>query len=273
MMLTTVVYAEKSIIIGYELDESGDLGPGSHTLYSHSAQWIGSDYAPGGFSSRSLFCDGNFQAVVGPVATRGAELSWVTWLKIDASGLLAGQVYYASTGATSNSYGDTEGEYRISLTTDRKIEFGIVDSTGSQSLISSSAPPMDTWVHLAVIYDNGTLTMYFDNSQVATMTIASSIATCTGCEICLGTSPYENEGSWHGGIDEFAIFDHIVTPTGIQMIIDEGLVAYLFAAETGECNDIDTPYKTADFDENCVVDIDDFLWLAGDWLDSTEPVN
>ena len=218
-----------SVIVGFSLNESGDLGPDGHTLYYHGATVDGTDYAPGGYSSQSLSCKlpgdtygDRFVTIVGGVNPGGSQVSFVSWVKLDSAGWGAGQPYHVYGGAVNAPNIDEPGEFQLWLEAGaRRPFFTIVDSVGAQQLNGPSVIPFDTWTHIAVVFNGGTLTMYVDGSPVANTTIASAIPSAS-CEISIGTGSADNQ--WLGRIDEFAIYDIALTGSDIQDIMSDGIV-------------------------------------------------
>ncbi len=69
------------------------------------------------------------------------------------------------------------------------------------------------WHHVVCVYDNKTLTLYYDGAQVATTTATYSLNVADGASISLGFSGAANEYTrrYLGGFDEFKIFNVALT--------------------------------------------------------------
>jgi len=265
-------------ILGFELQESGDLGPYGHTLYSHGAVTDPNDYAPGGYSTQSLSCRGappRFTAVVGMVPQGNARMSWVTWLKVDSAMWAAdpNSRYYLFDGSDNNWYDPSPGEFTCYITeTNRRVAFefggagGPVGITygGENDPPEQVGVPLDTWLHLAIVFDAGRLTMYWDGvEKISVATAEPSIPPNSLREIRLGQSP-GRASDWAGGIDEFAIFPEALNEQQIQNLISSGLA--VFTAAPPQCGDPGVPYLPEDLNSDCVVNNMDLSIFMSNWL-------
>jgi hypothetical protein len=258
-----------SVLIGYELNESGDLGQQDHSLFNHGSSWDSSQHAPGGYSSESLRCappgdayGDRFVAVVGPVERGASRMTWVCWLRLDSSIWESGKYTYAYCGA-AGTYGDEPGEFQLVVAdTSRLIRFWITDENRSHNVVFPHPMDLDTWQHIAVVFDKGDLTMYLDGLEVASTVIGGAVGELAGREISIGSAPYA-DNQWLGNIDEFAIFDGALSQEQIQAIIDHGLQA----PRAQKCGDSGTNYLKADIDKDCQVDLGDVAILVSDWLE------
>ena len=266
-------------LIGFTLNESGNLGPGTHSFYGHGATWDDTDYAPGGYSSQSLSClppgdsfGDRFTALTGSFTDGGAAMTFVNWLKVDSAYWISTKHTYAYEGSSNNYYGGDPGEFMLWIEdTTRKVHFNFVNSSSSdKSIASTSGIAMDVWVHVAVVFDNGTLDLYIDGVLAASpvSTGSSTIPTNSSREIRLGAAANRSE-QWFGNIDEWCIFDEALTQSQVQEVIDVGIIGFLSPLPPQpdpECGDPGTIYYAGDFNKDCYNDVGDVAELALEWL-------
>ena len=158
-------------------------------------------------------------------------MSWVSWLKVDSSIWVPGANTYAYEGCAGNWYDPAPGEFMLWIeNTNRKVHFNYGKSSGQASIVSTSGIAMDTWVHVAVVFDNGTLNLYI-NGQPAVSPVSTGEAAFplnSENEIRIGAAAYRDE-QWLGNIDEFAIYSaEALTQEDIQYIIDNGIFSYTY---------------------------------------------
>jgi len=231
LVLIAAQSAPAGFLVGFPLNESGDLGTG-HTLYGHGATITTSDFAPGGYSSESMLCNDpndRFYGITGDYTFGGAAMTWVCWLKLDSALWNPVLHTYAYAGAVGNLYDHESGEFMLWVEdTTRKIHFNLGEGGASAHLDSGDSGvtlPLDTWTHVAVVFDEGAMTMYVNGSPVSTTTSSlSAVPVTAGREGWLGAAPNAN-AQWWGGIDEFAILDQALDQGGVQNIIDNGIVS------------------------------------------------
>ena len=247
------------------------------TLYGHGAAIVGTDHAPGTFSAEcSEHMDDGFWGIVsvGNVddLIEGDKFTWTTWLKVDSATWVSSE--YAGMAASTNDTGYLKraGEWKMWIEdTTRNARFLLGEGSDTETDIIGSPIPMDTWVHYAVTYDSGSLTMYINGSVDAAGTSSLTyFPALTGREMSVGSSAGNQK--WRGWIDEIAWFDKALTQSQIQYVIDNGLAAFLALPPVpDECGDSGTQYLLADIDKNCYVNALDLLDFMSEWLQEGPP--
>jgi hypothetical protein len=91
---------------------------------------------------------------------------------------------------------------------------GQVNIGGEQNVLGASAPPLNTWTHLAVSYDGAALRLYVNGVLAATKPLTGAIAGSTGALRIGGNSVW---GEYFSGlIDEVRVYNRALTATQIQ---------------------------------------------------------
>ena len=230
--------ASAGLLMGYDLNESYPLDlSGNHGLYGHGATIDNTDSAPGGYSTESarhdltsggVEPDGAFYGLTGPFAGySGPAMTWAIWLKIDSSQWVSNHHTAIAAFADGNVYNGSAGEIFVWFEdSNRRPHFnlgGIANMAGPTSL------PMDTWVHMAATFCNGTVTLYIDGNPVQTQNSGvPTFSALAGREGWLGTTP--NNGGLTEGMmgwtDEFVWYDDCLDEGGIEALMDMGIVAF-----------------------------------------------
>jgi hypothetical protein len=125
---------------------------------------------------------------------------------------------------------------------------GAVDATEALAL--------NTWQMFVVsMNETGTVVLYKNGLPVATGTVAYLPNVVTRTSNFIGESNYATDAMYAGMMDDMRIYNYGITA-------DQ--VADLYSGVVG-------PYcrsrPTYDFDGNCLVSLEDFVYLAGYWLD------
>jgi glucose/arabinose dehydrogenase/chitodextrinase len=79
---------------------------------------------------------------------------------------------------------------------------------------SGSGLPLNVWSHLAATFDNATLRLYVNGTQIASLATAGPIATSTG-DLWIGANNIWSEW-FSGAIDEVRVYNRALTATEIQ---------------------------------------------------------
>ena len=149
----------------------------------------------------------------------------------------------------------------------------------------------DTWHHLAWTYKkDAALTLYVDGAEVDSDTASFDNMSLSDMGIGGVTEPppWGGDGRYFDGmIDDLAVWDEALSPDDIELIYNGGLqgidaVTALVGAVPGDTNgddkvdlyDLDRfenqfggppSGDSADFDNNGIVDLDDFAIIRGNW--------
>ena len=127
----------------------------------------------------------------------------------------------------------------------------------------------DAWVNMVATFDGATARTYLNgwfvreaNMSFGPTTDASLVF--GACEANPGGGPAEGSKPWggnlyHGTLDEIKLVNWAMSP-------QEVLAGYL--AVEGGPSDCFGVYPEGDFNQNCVVDTDDLLMLASEWLEN-----
>jgi len=235
MVLVATQVAPAAMLVGFPLNEGAppqDISGNGHGLYGHGATITTSDFAPGGYSTESMLCNttpDRYYGITGDYTYGAAEMTWVSWVKLDGQLWESNKHTYAYAGVDGNIWGGQAGEFMLWVEdTTRKIHFNLGEGGTSAQLNSGDSGvtlPLDTWTHVAVVFDNGAMTLYVNGSPASTTTSSlSAVPVNTGREGWLGAAPYFS-AQWWGGIDEFAWYDVALNQNDVQFVIDNGIAA------------------------------------------------
>jgi hypothetical protein len=148
--------------------------------------------------------------------------AWVNWA----------QFYEDNTGHAVLSNGDAGGNgYMLYQGTggiyNALVGFVYTDQGGLQILKSLEPLNTDQWYHIAMTYDGSTLKFYINGVLDTLLTTSGTIVPSDQTHPLLMASTYVPTGSkFNGMIDELQIWDHALTQSEIQNIMNISLTGY-----------------------------------------------
>jgi len=83
------------------------------------------------------------------------------------------------------------------------------------------SPVLDTWFHLAAIFDGQNLVLLVNGVEVGVQPTTKTISVSPQ-PLRIGRGPFDQNRRFHGLIDELAVFDMALTAADLQAIIDIG---------------------------------------------------
>jgi len=150
----------------------------------------------------AMHCDGtNFLHVPDDdVLTGMSELTLECWFKLDSYGHDFWNYLFEKGGSYTVYIGDADEVNRD------KLWAKITTNMGEYSVLSDYLVPLDTWTHIAIIYDGSRLQMYI-NGELEVETNASGIISNSSTPLYVGSNNlgYQTEVPMHGWIDEVRI--------------------------------------------------------------------
>lgn len=101
--------------------------------------------------------------------------------------------------------------------------YAIIRNTGNTTL-ATSVPALNTWVHVAVTYNAGTINLYLTPAGGSTSTTTltggpSSTSATGGSNLSIGKNPWGTPYNFDGKIDEVAIWNREITSSEVFNII------------------------------------------------------
>ena len=115
------------------------------------------------------------------------------------------------------------GQFQLGLLRDTgKLRLQTLDNTGAKTEIRSKSPfPISEWQHIAFSADGTTLRLYLNGEEISA-TPCGPVGETDVPSLFIGAKSNNRKSAadhfWHGRIDEFALFDHALTPENIQTI-------------------------------------------------------
>jgi hypothetical protein len=147
----------------------------------------------------------------------------------------------------------TTGRLRMALETDtRRLVFFSGHSTSGRWRLEADLPAL-RWTHLAIAYDATSLAnhpaAYLDGQPVPVTRLtppSGSLASVTTLRIGATASLTAGSANWRGRIDEFRVYDRVVPPADIPLLMTPGAVnqAPLIAPGSGQSTTPSAPVVT-----------------------------
>lgn len=117
--------------------------------------------------------------------------------------------------------------------TNSEIKFHVKIGGGWASSPGYVIPTLNTWYHVAGVYDGSAIRLYIDGTEIGTATAASGAIASSATNVELGRDPSNTDRRFNGMIDELRIWNVARTQTQIndnrevELIGNEtGLIAY-----------------------------------------------
>jgi hypothetical protein len=156
-------------------------------------------------------------ATSGPLVITGSEMAIEAWVYQTSSANPPGG-YQVIFDKWSGS-----GGYLLATTNGGRLTSNIYTTSGSYGLAAPSALPLNTWVHVAVTFYNGTARLYQNGVQVASASIPGNIINQTdNASIGNDNNPSLTNSGWSGLIDELAVYARPVQGIELQAIYNAG---------------------------------------------------
>lgn len=176
---------------------------GTHTVLNEGSPQHSTTQAK--FGSSAMYFDGSSNLTVAD----HADFNWGTgdftyelWVWVDTVG--ATQSFSSQENTSGGAMRHLSrivatGEFRFEIDTDGS-------GTGTIALVSSSTISAQTWTHLAVVNDSGTLKMYINGTQEDTISAGGGCFTGASQEVNIGGRNLTASRNWMTGyIEEFSI--------------------------------------------------------------------
>lgn len=195
-------------------DGSGNL----LTDYNFNAtKYVTFGYAEQVIRERSVYFDGlvDYIDVEDYLDLNTTEFTISAWIKRDAGSVNASIV-------SKRNAANTEG-YDFRINASGELEFNL--NGGASEIISSVPIPENEWHQVAIIYDNGTGTLYIDGVPDTT-TIATSLAAPapTSQKFLIAAADGFDPNTtdyFAGNIDEVRVWDVALTPVQLRYIMNQ----------------------------------------------------
>ncbi|GHJ48894.1 hypothetical protein Cs7R123_62360 [Catellatospora sp. TT07R-123] len=195
---------------------------------------------PGGDTALSLTGAG-YAATGGPVVDTRGSFTAAAWVKLtdsSATRVVLGQDG-AHTAAFRLQYSTTCGGWQFALP---------AADTANPALTAACAAgaPLNTWTHLAAVYDSAaaTMTLYVDGVQAAQVPAPAGRWTATG-PLTIGRGRWNDAPNdyWKGSVADVQVWDRVVTAAEAAAAADGGITGDWQFGEPGKGPALDSsPY-------------------------------
>ncbi len=191
-----------------------DSGSGHHATIAGATRVAGT-------KNRALDLDGSDDHVdAGTWEVTGTSLTLCAWVRIESP--------YADNDARilSKATGSAEQDHvwMLSLTSDSgnvRPRFRLkTDGTTTTLIPSSGTLALDTWVHLAAVYDGAAMRLFINGAQAASQAKSGEITASTA-SIFLGANPPSIYAPFAGALDDVRIYNTALDGTNLQAMMNE----------------------------------------------------
>lgn len=236
LLVVVMAIGANASIYEFQLNEAPD--PGGHGLYNHGVAIVNTDHAPGTFSTECAYhdsttsppaeLDGAYYGITGDLASHsGTEMTWAQWIKVESAKWVSNHHMAILTLANGNHFGNDAGEVYFWMSdTDRRLRFTIGEGGTYTRLDAPTGIALDTWIHVAATFNNGTMKLYIDGNVVDTKTSSmSTFPALPGREGWYGAMVYGGsltEGMT-GWTDDALWTDSDIGQAGVDYIIANGI--------------------------------------------------
>ena len=231
-------------------DSSGNGYDG--TLIYDANNLTPEDYWTDGYYDGGLACDSNSVYVELGDLDYGDEMSGCLWVKLNSLGLygLLGQGGEPREFYLQYNGGEGTGE---------QFRIRVDNSAGTTAVFNGTThPDTDVWYHVLWTYDGSELKLYV-NSVLENSAALSGDIVDTDRVYGIGSNGL-GDYLLDGIVDDVRIYDFALT----QSQIDQVYQGYSVGKTETVC--VDKP--ASDFDDTCVVDLNDLAIFAEEWLEN-----
>ena len=137
---------------------------------------------------------------------------WIYWNGIDGS-------WHGIAGLRDNWDPPSIGWSMTTDATSGGLQFETNTAAGKVFIITSDPPTVGKWVHVVLTFDGSYAFYYFDNKQVAYGEMAFGAGRSTS-DFHIGAATKGGGATFSGTIDEFRIYDRILTKNEIKYLYD-----------------------------------------------------
>jgi len=202
-------------------------GDGIDSVSGYTATLMGgAQYAPGrvgnAFRFTNQLAGSNQYVLIGdqPGLRYTTALTIAAWINPVSDGL-------TTMGAEGGIIVNKEDSYEIARFSDGSIRFAFNNSAVGWGWIATGATaPLNTWSHVAVTFDNGTVKTYLNGSLVSTITgIANGTITDYGRQVRIGGRQYSDwvdsgnyRQNFDGLIDEVGLYNRALSDFELRLM-------------------------------------------------------
>jgi hypothetical protein len=190
---------------------------------SYQAVMLGYPGALAGDPDTSVHFEGvNAAVVLGDVldVVGGAAFTFEIWAKPEAYDTSYRRIF---TKLVAPSASEVDDGYSLSLQQSvRPLSFDVWrDAGGGGKATWTSSLELHKWSHVVITYDTTTLLMFVNGAIVGTWVTTVNMIDNTA-NLVLGSLSTAQYNNWEGELDEFAVYDHALSPPRVKLHYDTG---------------------------------------------------
>lgn len=144
-------------------------------------------------------------------------------------------------------HGGGAGRAQMGLFTENSAFTARVETSSGRINVTAALPPLDTWTHVAAVFNGQSLVLYYNGGEVARADFASTLLLENSDPLMIGKRVGSDQYFWDGYIDEARVYTSALTESEIIAIRDDvqpcaaqlaGLqTAYWFDDDWADVND------------------------------------
>jgi PKD repeat protein len=194
------VSATPQPIASYNFDEGAGATVNDRTGNGYNGTVVGAAWTAAGKNAGALSFDGVDDYVgLGTWGVPGNALTISAWVKGDTWANGDARFIAKAVGTAEQDHVFMLGER------DNRLRARLKTNGQTRTLIASSATlPVNTWVHVAAVYDGSTLKLYQNGAEVGSLAMTGSIG-ASSAPIHIGRSP-EGSNYFAGTLDDVRIY-------------------------------------------------------------------
>lgn len=123
------------------------------------------------------------------------------------------------------SHGSWQERWKISITPDKRVRWTVNTLSAIGDLDSDFTPQIDSFYHIAAIYDGELLTLYLNGQLNAFGALSGKIRTSTSPFLMGQMLPGITQYNFKGVLDEVKIFDYALTPAAVDSLYQSATTA------------------------------------------------
>ena len=209
------VIDQASLVGAWLFDEDSGKFAHDSSKNGNDAEFQGDPQWVDGKFGKALRFNGSTDYVAAPDSESldigGDQLSLIAWIN--------GESWATNHVIRKVADGDTTAVYMLRIQA-QKIHIILNTGGADEALDSATSPPLNEWVHVAMVYDGAEVRVYLNGALDGSKPQSGEVRQ-SDTELRIGRG--EPAGYFAGAIDEAAVFASALTEEDIQEIMNMGL--------------------------------------------------